>query len=362
MPVAPLWIDFTARAGMSGQTEEKTLPASAHKIAQERRKGRVSHSRDLIEAAVLLTAMSYLLFRWPAMRDEMLLLVGAIGDLVARPFPEIGETAIALSETTLLWFGAPLLALVCIAGILAGMAGTLGPVFSFEQLAPKFEKINPAQGFKRIASLRNLVEIAKSFAKIAILLAVFGFILPGSLQPLFEMPACGSACVGPILLATLRPIIAAAAIVFVSLGAVDVLLQYRLFLRDMRMTKTEQKREHKDLEGDPMVRGRRRRLFAETLAQASSTGIGNAVIVVIDGDRIVGLRYKPGETAVPMVVAKARGAAGTRMVARARERGIAIVQDAALVEALASRHGVGKPIARDLFRPVATMLVREGIL
>jgi type III secretion protein U len=347
---------------MSGPTEEKTLPASAHKIAQERRKGHVSRSRDLVEAAVLLTAMGYLFFGWSAVRDDMLLLVGAIGDLIARPFPEVSGSAIGLAETALLRFTAPLLALVCVAGIIAGMAGTLGPVFSFEQLVPKFEHINPVQGFKRIVSLRSLVEIVKSLGKIAILLGVLGFILPGSLQPLFEIPACGATCVGPILFATLKPIIAAAVLVFVTLGAVDVVVQYRLFLRDMRMTKTEQKREHKDVEGDPMVRGRRRRLFAEMLAQASSIGIGNAMIAVADGDRIVGLRYKQGETSLPMVVAKARGAAGARMLAQARQRGIPIVQDAELVEALASRHVLGKPIERDLFRPVATILVREGIL
>jgi type III secretion protein U len=347
---------------MSGPSEEKTLPASAHKIAQERRKGHVSRSRDLVEAAVLLTAMGYLLFGWPTIRDELLLLVGAIGDLVAQPFPEVSGSAIALAEATLLRFIVPLLAFVCIAGILAGMAGTFGPVFSFEPLTPKFENVNPVQGFKRIASLRNLVEIAKSFGKIAILLAVLGFILPGSLQPLFEIPACGAACVGPILLATLKPIIAAAALVFVTLGAIDVAVQYRLFLRDMRMTKTEQKRERKDVEGDPMVRGRRRRLFAEMLAQASSFGIGNAVVAIVDGDHIVGLRYKQGETSLPTVVAKARGAAGASMLAQARQRGIPIVQDPALVEALASRHAVGKAIARDLFRPVAMILVREGIL
>jgi type III secretion system FlhB-like substrate exporter len=63
-----------------------------------------------------------------------------------------------------------------------------------------------------------------------------------------------------------------------------------------------------------------------------------------------------------MVVAKARGGAGASMLEQARQRGIPIVQDAALVEALASRHAVGKATARDLFRPVAMILVREGIL
>jgi type III secretion protein U len=348
---------------VSGQSsEEKTLPASARKIAEERRKGRVSHSRDLVDAAVLLTAFAYLLWAWPSIGEEMRRLVDALGDLVVRPFPEARDRGLALAEAALLWFITPLLALVSVAGILAGMAGTRGPVLSFTQLTPKPENLNPVQGLKRIVSLRNLVELAKSVGKIAILLAVFAAVLPAWLQPLFEIPACGADCLVPMLVAVLKPLMAAAALVFGALGVVDAVVQYRLFLRDMRMTKTEQKRERKDSEGDPMVRGRRRQLFAELLAQAESFGIGRAVIAVVDGDRVVGLRYVQGETPLPMVVAKARGVAGIRMAERACRDGIPIVQDAELVAALAARHALGKYVERDLFRPVAMVLVRAGIL
>jgi len=347
---------------MSGQSEEKTLPATARKIAEERRKGHVSHSRDLVDGAVLVAAMGYLTFAWPSMRDEMVRLIGAIGDLTVRPFPEASASALGLAETTLIWLVTPLLALVAAVGILAGMAGTLGPVFSFAKLAPKPQNLNPLQGLKRVVSLRNLVEIAKSFGKISILLAVFAAILPGWLQSLFEIPSCGANCVAPILLAILKSIMVAAAIIFVTLGAVDLILQYRLFLRDMRMTKTEQKRERKDSEGDPLVRGRRRQLFAEMLEQAAAFGIHRTSVAIVAGDCIVGLRYVRGETPLPMVVAKARGAAGTRMIERARRDDIPIVRDSELAEALASRHALGKPVERDLFRPVAVVLVREGIL
>src|SRR5206468_799521 len=149
----------------------------------------------------------------------------------------------------------------------------------------------------------------KSLGKIAILVAVFATILPSWLQPLFEMPACGEGCVAPVLVAILKPVMLAAALVFLTLGIVDVILQYRLLLRDMRMTRTEQKREHKDNEGDPLLRGERRRLFAEMLQQAASFGIRKASVAVVDGDRIVGLRYVRGETALPMVAANARAAA-----------------------------------------------------
>jgi type III secretion protein U len=286
----------------------------------------------------------------------------AVADLTVRPFPEAFDSAMGLAWTTLAWCVAPLLALIAAIGVMAGMAGTLGPLFSFAQLAPNLEHLNPIQGLKRIVSLRNLIEIAKSFGKIAILVAVFAAILPSWLQPLFEMPACGESCVAPVLVAILKPVMLAAALVFLTLGIVDVALQYRLLLRDMRMTRTEQKREHKDNEGDPLLRGERRRLFAEMLQQAASFGIRKASIAVVDGDRIVGLRYVRGETALPMVVAKARGAAGFRMIERARRDGTPVVHDRELAAALASRHALGKPVARDLFRPVALLLVRERLL
>src|SRR5215510_531014 len=347
---------------MSGQSEEKTLPATPRKLAEERRKGHVSHSRDLVDGAVLVAAFAYLGLAWPMMRDELMRATGAIADLTVRPFPEAFDGAMGLAWTTLAWCVAPLLALVAAIGILAGMAGTLGPLLSFAQLAPKLEKLNPIQGLKRIVSLRNLLEIAKSFGKIAILLAVFAAILPNWLQPLFEVPACGESCLAPILVAILKPVLLAAAIVFLTLGIVDVILQYRLFLRDMRMTKTELKREHKDNEGDPLLRGERRRLFAEMLAQSASFGIRKVSVAIVDGDRIVGLRYVRGETPLPMVVAKARGAAGSRMIERARQDGIPVVEDRELAAALASRHALGKTVERDLFRPVALVLVREGLL
>src|SRR5262245_502078 len=347
---------------MSGQSEEKTLPATARKIAEEQRKGRVSHSRDLVDGAVLFAAFGYLAFAWPMMRDELLRLAGAVGDLTVQPFPQALESALTTAASVLLWCVGPLLALVAVIGILAGMAGTLGPVLSLAQLAPKLEKLNPVQGLTRIVSLRNLVELVKSFGKIAILIAVFAFILPAWLQPLFEVPACGASCLVPTLVAILKPLMTTAAIVFLVLGTVDAVVQYRLFLRDMRMSKTELKREHKDNEGDPLVRGERRRRFMGMIELATSTGIRKVSVAIADGDHFVGLRYVRGETALPMVVAKGRGAAGARMIQRARQDGIPVVHDRELVAALASRHALGKPVERDLFRPVALVLVRAGLL
>ena len=92
------------------------------------------------------------------------------------------------------------------------------------------------------------------------------------------------------------------------------------------------------------------------------TGLRNAVVAVAHDDRIVGLRYKAGETPVPIVLCKAVGDEGHRMLAQARALDLPIVDNAALVTALAEHHAVGKMIRSEYFRPVAEILLKTGVL
>jgi type III secretion protein U len=128
----------------------------------------------------------------------------------------------------------------------------------------------------------------------------------------------------------------------------------------MRMTRTESKRELKDLEGDPLIRGERRRMRRQLTTQWVRVGLREAVVAVFHDDRLVGLRYRPGETPIPVVVCKGSGAAGTAMLAEARQIGVPIVDNGALVAALAARHAVGDTIVPDLFKAVADVLVAVG--
>src|SRR5262249_34290376 len=149
-------------------------------------------------------------------------------------------------------------------------------------------------------------------------------------------------------------------VAFLIIGLLDLLVQRQLFLRDMRMTRTESKREVKDLEGDPLIRGERRRMRTQLTAQQVRFGLRQAVIAVFHDDQIVGLRYRPDETPIPIVVCKGSGAAGVRMIGEARQFGIAVVDNATLVAALSARHAVGDTIVPELFQAVAETLVAAG--
>ena len=223
---------------MNDNTERKSLPASEKKLRDaRRRRGQVAHSRDLVVGISLLVMLLYLLFAWPGIRDHMVGLIDTVAAAAAQPFPQTQQT-IGVALQTLTKTSGTIAAVVVVSTLAAGMVATGGPLFSFEHVKPNLEHISPLQGAKRIASLRNLVEWAKGIAKVVSLMAAFWFVLQGWLQPLG----------------------ATAALVFIAIGLVDVLVQRQLFLRDMRMTRTEFEREQKDIQGDPLIRGERRRI------------------------------------------------------------------------------------------------------
>jgi type III secretion protein U len=243
----------------------------------------------------------------------------------------------------------------------SGIASTFGPVFSFEPVKPKFDHINPAQGLKRIVSMRNAVEFIKTAVKVAVLGTGFFLIMRSEIEPLFETPICGEQCLAAAAVTAAKPLVGTAAVAFLAIGLLDLLVQRQLFLRDMRMTRTESKREVKDLEGDPLIRGQRRRVRQQLAGVNIRVGIRHAVIAIMHADQVVGLRYRSGETPVPVVVCKADGVAGAAMLAEARERGIPVVDNAAFVAALAARHAVGEMIVPELFQAAAETLVAAGI-
>jgi type III secretion protein U len=346
-------------------SEEKTLPASDKKLRDSRRKGKVSQSRDLVSAGALLVVTGYLFFIYPSLRDHVLQLV----ETVSRASGGFGPTELmpAISSevnhasVVLLTFVIPLVIILAATVIITGIIGTLGPVFSFENVKFDLNHINPAKGLERLFSMRHLVGFVQGIAKILILAIAFWLVVRIWVQSFFEIPACGKACTVPILLAALKPLAVTAIVAFLIIGFIDALVQRRLFLRDMRMTKTEYKREQKDLEGDPLIRGERRRIRRRALSEAG-TGLRRAAFALVGGDKIVALRYDGVKVIVPTVAAKAEGAKFETALERARTLGIPIVENAVLTAAIFESHPLGKSLNRQFFEPVISILSNLGLL
>jgi type III secretion protein U len=342
------------------ESEEKTLPASQKKLQDARRKGKVSTSKDLVSGFTMLAAVLYLLNEWPTMRDRVVQLINVVSTSTDRPFAEALQRAVYGTVDVLVMTTVPLVVVVFAVGVMMGMLATLGPVFSFENVKLQFDHINPMQGAKRIFSSRSLIEFVKSLAKVAVLTAAFWAVLRGFIPPLFQAPSCGESCLGPLVISTLQPLAVTAVIAFVVIGVLDMPLQRHLFLREMRMTQTEKKRELKDLEGNPLIKRERRRIQSMLAARQVRKGVRYAVVVIAHEDRVVGLRYHREEAPVPLIVSKGRGRAGDEMLAEARRLGIPVVEDASMVDGLIGT-AIGDRIPQDLYTAVARLLVRFGV-
>ena len=345
---------------MADESEEKNLPASHKKLTDARRKGQTSNSKDLVSGFTMLAATLYLLNQWPMMRDRLVGLIDIVSASTDRPFAETWQRAVYGTIDVLVMTTVPLLVIVFAVAVVMGMAATGGPVFSFETVKLQFDHISPMKGAKRIFSSKNVIEFAKSLVKVVVVTVAFWTVLRGYIPPLFQTPSCGEGCLGQMVISTLQPLAVTAVIAFVVIGILDMPLQRHLFLKEMRMSLTEKKKEMKELEGNPLIKAERRRLQFMFAAKKVRKGVRHAAFVVAQEDRVVGILYHREEEPVPLICSKARGQAGDEMVAEARRLGIPVAEDASLVDMLIPQ-AIGDRIPPESFTDVARLLVRFGI-
>jgi type III secretion protein U len=343
-------------------SEERNLPPSDKKLREGREKGQVAQSKDMVAAVGTTVAFVYLLLQASPIRDSMAALFAIAGDNVNSPVDHAlaaaGPALLGLAAQTIL----PLVLIVLLTSVVANVIVLKGFIFAFDPLIPQFDKINPTQGFERIVSTRNLVEFIKSLTKTLILGSIVIGLVVLTLDDVLKAPRCGIGCLGAVFGEMFRAVAVAASGVFLASGILDLGLQQWLFRRDMRMTRTEAKRERKDMDGDPHIRNERRRQRKEWLLSDQKIGLHHATLVIADpgrSDVAVAIRYVRGETPVPVIVAKARGIRASLLCERAHGQRTAVADDGDLALTLV-RCGaaLGDYIPQPLFGPVAQAIVR----
>jgi type III secretion protein U len=362
------------------QSEEKKLPATRRKLDDARKKGQVSRSKDMVSGVGLALIVGYLLFSSARIeRDAASLLTAALDASLPTAASTISRSAAATLSTDALASGlrdvlpvvlqatlfvlGPLFALLLAGAVVTNLVVLRGIPFSVDPIVPKMERISPVEGFKRLLQLRAVMEFVKSLAKMTALAVALVVILALGLQSLMDAPSCGLPCELQVLHTQLAQMLVAAAILFLVAGLIDVWLQRWLFLRDQRMSVTEAKRERKDMEGDPQIKGQRRRLIREAATGGTRGGLANATLVVCrPGVAAVGLRFKQGETPVPSVVARGGGHRASQLVAQAAQQGIPVLEDPALAETLLRRTKPGSFVPEDTYPAVAQALVQLGLI
>ena len=353
---------------MSGQdtSEEKSLPASEKKLQDARKKAQIATSRDMISAALFVILLLYVLLAWPYILSRFSAMFGAAAKaaIAGGRGAWIGatrETWSAMSDIV-----TPLMVLSILAIVLGALISNRGVVISFHPIKPDLSRIHPVQGFKKLFSIRNFVEFVKALVKSMLLLTALGLLAYSAMRMVMRLPICGSDCVGPGFRAAVLPMLAAALGLFILAAMIDMLLQRWLFMRDMRMTHTEAKRERKEMFGDPTVRGQRQTLrrelaYGDAPARKSLKSREPTLVICASITQAVGLRYVRGETVAPVVIAKANTAEAVRaLIESALGRRAPVVTEPELAATILRGARLDEFAPEAAFRDLARVLNQTG--
>lgn len=339
--------------------QERSEAPTARRRQQAREDGRIPRSADVSSVAVLLGGAAFI-----AMAGG-----GAIGNYTRRV---LQESAGALSAGAMTPVGAvnairtvvlglvvallPFLGGVFVVTVLANLAQTRGAA-SFKPLQPKFDKLNPAAGLKRMIGLDSVANLVKSLLKLAALGGVTFVVLRGAWPELISLADAGPASVLVVMRQQGLRLVFMTGFAFLLIALADYAWQLYRHEQSLKMSKQEVMLEYKEMEGDPQIKGRIRMIQRQRARQRMLQAVPTADVVITNPTHVaVALRYDPSVSAAPIVVAMGERKLAERIKHIAREAGVTLVENKPVARALLATCAVGKPIPPALYTAVAEIL------
>lgn len=337
-------------------SSEKTEQPTPKRLDDARKKGQVAISKDVTSTAVLIAVFAYLGIFWNAfmndMQDMFLLPVGCYGIPFKNSFSYIVGHIL---DYVIKWV-LPMMIIVIIVGVFSCFFQT-GLVFSFESVKPSLKKVNPAENIKKTFSMKNLFEFLKNVLKVTFLSILLYKVIEAAIPTLMLMPFSKEEGVMVMLAVMLRKIVINTAFAYVVIAAIDFYFQKKQHTKSLMMTKDEVKREYKEMEGNPEIKGMRKQLHREMLNDNMVQKTKKSSVVVTNPThRAVALYYDAEETGLPVVTAKGEGMLALKMIEAAKEAGVPVMRDVGLAHALYDQVELDQYVPTDMLEAVAEVL------
>lgn len=344
-----------AQQGSSGEKTEKATPKRKR---EAREKGQVFKSTELIAAFSLVMMLGALsIFAKEIIENIQGMMVVFFSGTIPETVNAV-SASVALNNAIVRYilimlpiFGAALLAAV------AFNLAQVGFIFTSKTIQPKFEKISMISGFKRLFSIKSVVEFLKALLKIAI---IAGVAYGQYKKHIGEFPALMSTDITTAVVAFTKIILAIAfrvVIAFALLVPFDYLYQWWKHDKDMKMTKQEVKDEYKLVEGNPQVKSRISQKQRQMARMRMIQAVQNADVVITNPTHYaVALSYDEEESIAPLVIAKGKNYIAMRIKEEAKEWDISIVENKPLAQSLFFFCEVGDEVPEEMYKAVAEVL------
>ncbi|MFJ7747061.1 flagellar biosynthesis protein FlhB [Peribacillus sp. NPDC097295] len=337
---------------------EKTEKATPKKRQDSKKKGQVAKSQDVNTSVNLITVFSVLLMMGPFMYNHLFALMKKyLQDFTVSDFSEESMQVILIE--ILMEMGlvlGPVFVAAVVAGVLANVM-QIGFMFSTESIQFKLEKLDPIKGFKRIFSMRAIVELLKSILKISFVGFVAFYVLWNRMEEIMILSQISVADA----MATLADITikvgyyAAVALLFIAL--LDYMYQKYDFEKNIRMSKQDIKDEYKNSEGDPLIKSKIKQKQRQMAAQRMMQEVPNADVVITNPTHFaIALKYDESKAEAPFVVAKGVDFVAQKIKYIAKENDVVMVENRPLARSLYDQADVGQAIPEEFFKAVAEIL------
>lgn len=353
-------LQLFAKDGPGG---EKTEPASQKKLDDARKEGNVGKSKEIVNAVVLIVSFYFLK-----------MMVGNIGtgmmELYQKLYTRIStyasdardvniETATFLISEMIKLMAEILLPFLLVGFVVAFLseAVQIKWMVTLKPLMPKFNKLDPIKGFKKIFSKQSLINLLKSLGIVAICCVVvinsIGDIwdMMVNLYDLSIMDAMEA------IATEVFDIAIQISFIYLIIGMVDFAFQKWKFKDDMKMTKQEVKDEYKNQEGDPKVKSQQKQRMRQASQRRMMQELPKADVVITNPTHFaVALMYDLEVAQAPVVIAKGEDYLAQKIKDKARECEIEIVENKPLARALYHNVDIGGEVPQELYQAVAEVL------
>lgn len=336
---------------------EKTEPATPKRLRDARKRGDVAKSRDLTGTLGLAFSMVLIIFALGQGIDRLADLTIDAMSVQNQPFEVTAQQLSQSAISTFLVLSALVLLPIALFGMLVEFLQT-GPIFALEKMQPKLENLSPAAGIKKMFSLDNLVELLKTLAKTAVLGVIAWFVIRGAISELMNLPANEPMLIITAVKSMAIHLFGWTLAVFVAIMALDAAYQQHAYAKKMRMSIRDIKKEHKDNEGDPMLKGQRKQLQQEWSQESANNASRSASVMVVNPTHIaIAIRYDKEDTPVPTVTAKGQDEQARAMRDAANDSHVPVLRNQQLARQLLAEVDEGDVVPRELFDVVAEIIL-----
>ena len=337
---------------------EKTEKASSKKRQDERKKGNIFQSQDLVSAAVLLAVFEVLNIMGTqfitTLENGTTQIFTHLTDKLEGA-KDIGNI-VSIAQNTLLSVAMPILAVALLAAVAVTFAQTR-LLITPSQLIPKLDRLSPVQGFKKLFSLKSIVELVKSSLKVTLIVGIVYLTVEPQLAyalRLFDLSLSQSLVwIGGVIVDIGFKIAAA----LLLLGVADYFYQWWEYERKIKMSKQEVKEEFKQTEGNPEIKSRIRSLQRRMAKMRMMQAVPHADVIIRNPTHFaVALKYDDKVGVAPIVVAKGQDAVALKIVEIAEKNKIYVTENKPLAQALYKSVDIGDQIPTEFYKAVAEVL------